>query len=138
LRAAVVLAALAAAVMTVMAQDDLAVGDLSSNLGTTAAASAYATLGALVVRRAGNTVGWIMLGGASTLVVAALFSPVRQRVQRRVDGRFNRARYDADQTVAGFAAQLKDSVDLDTVRDDLTVVVQTALEPTHISVWVRH
>ena len=75
---------------------------------------------------------------ASTLVVAALFSPVRRRVQRRVDRHFNRARYNADQTVAAFAARLKDAVDLDTVRDDLISMVQTALEPAHISVWVNH
>jgi hypothetical protein len=49
--------------------------------------------------------------------------------------RFNRARYDADQTVAAFAARLKDAVDLDAVREDLARVVQTALEPAHVSVW---
>ena len=76
---------------------------------------------------------------AATLAAAALFSPVRSRVQRRVDRRFNRARYDADQTVAAFAARLKDAVDLDTVREDLARVVQTALEPAHVSVWTtRH
>jgi phosphoglucomutase len=58
-------------------------------------------------------------------------------LQRRVDRRFNRARYDADQTVAAFAAQLKDAVDLDTVREDLARVVQRALEPAHVSVWTR-
>jgi len=72
---------------------------------------------------------------AATLAAAALFSPVRRRVQRRVDRRFNRARYDADQTVAAFAARLKDAVDLDTVREDLVRVVQAALEPAHVSVW---
>ena len=72
----------------------------------------------------------------STLVAAALFNPLRRRVQRAVDRRFNRARYDADQTVAAFAARLKDAVDLDSVRDDLAGVVQQALEPAHISVWV--
>ena len=72
---------------------------------------------------------------ASTLAAAALFSPVRRRVQRAVDRRFNRARYDADTTVEDFAARLKDAVDLDTVRDDLAGVVHTALQPTHISVW---
>jgi hypothetical protein len=72
---------------------------------------------------------------AATLAAAALFAPVRRRVQRRVDRRFNRARYDADQTVAAFAARLKDAVDLDTVREDLARVVQAALEPAHVSMW---
>jgi hypothetical protein len=73
---------------------------------------------------------------ASTLAVAALFNPVRRRVQRAVDRRFNRARYDAEATVAMFAARLKDAVDLDSVRDDLASVVQQALEPAHMSVWI--
>ncbi len=72
----------------------------------------------------------------STLVAAALFNPLRSRVQRAVDRRFNRARYDADQIVAAFAARLKDAVDLDSIRDDLAGVVHQALEPAHISVWV--
>jgi hypothetical protein len=73
---------------------------------------------------------------AATLVAAALFNPLRRRVQRRVDRRFNRARYNADQTVAAFAARLKDAVDLDSVRDDIAGVVNQALEPAHISVWI--
>jgi hypothetical protein len=73
---------------------------------------------------------------ASTLAAAALFSPVRSRVQRAVDRRFNRARYDAGQTVAAFAARLKDTVDLDSVRDELAGVVHRALEPAHVSVWI--
>ena len=73
---------------------------------------------------------------ASTLAAAALFSPLRHRVQRAVDRRFNRARYDADQMVAGFAARLKDTVDLESVRDDLASVVHQALEPAHVSVWI--
>ena len=75
---------------------------------------------------------------ASTLAAAALFSPLRRRVQRLVDRRFNRARYDADKTVAAFAARLKDAVDLGSVRHDLAAVVQEALEPAHISVWMRN
>jgi hypothetical protein len=74
---------------------------------------------------------------AATLAAAALFNPVRRRVQRRVDRRFNRARYDADRTVAAFAARLMDAVDLDTVRADLATVVQQALEPAHVRVWTR-
>ena len=73
---------------------------------------------------------------ASTLAAAALFAPVRRRVQRAVDRRFNRARYDAEVTAAAFAARLKDAVDLEAVRDDLTGVVHKALEPVHVSVWV--
>jgi hypothetical protein len=73
----------------------------------------------------------------STLTAAALFSPLRRRVQRSVDRRFNRARYDADQTVAAFAVQLKDAVDLDSVSGDLATAVQQALEPAHVSVWIR-
>ena len=74
---------------------------------------------------------------AATLAAAALFSPLRRRVQRAVDRRFNRARYDADQTIAAFAARLKDAVNLDTVRADLGNVVHQALEPAHVSVWMR-
>ena len=73
---------------------------------------------------------------AATLAAAALFNPLRRRVQQVVDRRFNRARYDADQTVTMFAARLKDAVDLDAVRDDLAGVVYQALEPAHVSVWI--
>jgi hypothetical protein len=75
---------------------------------------------------------------AATLAAAALFNPLRMRVQRVVDRRFNRARYDADRTVAAFAARLKDAVDLDSVRADLARVVTQTLEPAHISVWISH
>ena len=71
----------------------------------------------------------------STLAAAALFSPLRRRVQRTVDRRFNRARYDAEQTVAAFAARLQDHVELGEVRADLLNVVSAALEPAHLSVW---
>jgi hypothetical protein len=58
-------------------------------------------------------------------------------VQRVVDRRFNRARYDADRTVAAFAARLQDAVDLDAVQADLATAVQQTLEPAHISVWIN-
>jgi hypothetical protein len=74
----------------------------------------------------------------STLVAAALFSPLRSRVQQLVDRRFNRARYDAGQMVAMFAAQLKDTTDLDTVQSDLTSAIQRALEPAHVSIWTKN
>jgi hypothetical protein len=73
---------------------------------------------------------------AATLAAAALFAPVRRRVQRIVDRRFNRARYDADRTVAAFAARLQDAVDLGTVRDDLLAAVAGSLEPAHASIWI--
>ena len=74
---------------------------------------------------------------ASTPPASALFSPLRRRVQRVVDRRFNRARYDSEAAVAVFAAQLKDVVDLDSLRDDLASAVHQALEPAHLSVWIR-
>ena len=74
---------------------------------------------------------------AATLVAAALFNPLRRRVQHAVDRRFNRARYNADLTVAALASRLKDAADLDSVREDLAAVVQKALEPAHISVWMN-
>jgi hypothetical protein len=76
----------------------------------------------------------VAVAGA-TLAAAALFNPLRRRVQHRVDRRFNRARYDADNTVAAFAARLQDATDPDAVRSDLIATVQHALEPAHISVW---
>jgi hypothetical protein len=72
---------------------------------------------------------------ASTLAAAALFTPLRRRVQHVVDRRFNRVRYDADQTVAAFAARLQEGAALETVRSDLLAVVNTAVEPAHLSVW---
>ncbi len=74
---------------------------------------------------------------ASTLAAAALFNPLRRRVQRAVDRRFNRARYDADAAVAAFAARLKDAVDPDAARAELLDVVHRSLEPAHVSVWIR-
>jgi peptidoglycan/LPS O-acetylase OafA/YrhL len=73
---------------------------------------------------------------ASTLAAAALFNPVRRRVQRAVDRRFNRARYDADAAAAAFAGRLQGAVDLDAVRADLLGSVAAALEPAHVSVWL--
>jgi hypothetical protein len=74
---------------------------------------------------------------ASTLAAAALFNPLRKRVQRGVDRRFNRARYDAEAIVAAFTLRLRDAVDLDTVRGELLLAVDRAVEPTHASLWLR-
>ena len=96
----------------------------------------YAGLVLLATRALPGTPSTPIAVAGSTLVAAALFSPLRRRVQRAVDRRFNRARYDADKTVAAFAARLKDAVDLDAVGDDLAGVVYQALEPAHLSVWI--
>ena len=74
---------------------------------------------------------------ASTLAAAALFNPIRTRVQRLVDRRFNRARYNADATVAAFSARLREAVDLDAVRTDLLDVVGRAVAPAHASIWIN-
>jgi hypothetical protein len=73
----------------------------------------------------------------STLVVAALFHPLRRRVQRVVDRRFNRARYNADQIIGAFAVRLQDAVDLGAIRDELARTVHAALEPAHLSIWIK-
>jgi hypothetical protein len=72
----------------------------------------------------------------ATLVIAALFNPVRRRVQRVVDRRFNRSRYDAEAVVAAFTARLRHTVDLDTVHHDLLGVTESAFQPAHVSVWL--
>ena len=72
----------------------------------------------------------------ATLVIAALFNPLRRRVQRAVDRRFNRARYDAEAIVAAFSARLSRTIDLDTIRGDLVGVVHEAVQPAHVSVWL--
>ena len=74
---------------------------------------------------------------ASTLAAAALFNPLRVRVQRLVDRRFNRARYDAEATVAAFTARLRDAVEIDAIRADLLEVVTRAVQPAHASLWIK-
>jgi len=73
---------------------------------------------------------------ASALAAAALFSPLRSRVQQVADRRFNRTRYDADRTVAAFAARLQEEVDIGAVRADLLETVNRTLEPVELSVWL--
>ncbi len=74
---------------------------------------------------------------ASTLAAAGLFSPLRSRLQRLVDRRFNRARYDAEATVAAFGARLRDAVDVETVLDELAAAAAGSLEPEHVTVWIK-
>lgn len=74
---------------------------------------------------------------ASTLVLAAIFQPLRRRVQSVVDRRFNRARYDAERTVAAFAVRLRDEVELDHLRADLLGTVAGTFAPSGLGVWLR-
>ena len=88
-----------------------------------------------------------LLGGAtqretltvagSTLLAAALFQPLRRRVQAIVDHRFNRAGYDSDRTVAAFSAQLRDEIDPDEIRASLVAAVGMSVSPTRVDIWLR-
>lgn len=74
---------------------------------------------------------------ASTLVVAALFTPARRRVQSVVDRRFDRARYDGERTTTAFAERLRDQVDLPALTADLDDTVRAAIAPTSVGLWLR-
>jgi hypothetical protein len=74
---------------------------------------------------------------ASTLVVAALFQPLRRRVQSVVDRRFNRSRYDAERTAAAFGARLRDQVDLANLDADVREVVAATVAPVKVGLWIR-
>jgi hypothetical protein len=109
-------------------------GLLTALLGSIYAA-AVLVLGQVFGGVASNPPSWAVAG--ATLAVATLFQPARRRIQRAVDRRFNRRRYDAAKTIEAFNARLRDQIDLNTLSTELLAIVHQTTEPTRASLWLR-
>jgi hypothetical protein len=96
----------------------------------------YAVLVLVLAELLGQDRSSLGVAGA-TLAAAALFQPLRRRIQQAVDRRFNRAHYDATRTVEAFAVRLRDQVELDTLSAELLAVADQTMEPTRLSLWMR-
>ncbi|MET0833851.1 MAG: hypothetical protein ABWZ62_07715, partial [Actinomycetota bacterium] len=81
--------------------------------------------------------GSSLVVAAATLAVAAVFQPLRRRLQAAVDRRFNRRRHDAARILQGFSARLRDQVDLDSLTAEVLAVVDQTMQPTQASLWLR-
>ncbi len=111
----------------------LVYGVVSATLGATYVAAVVVLQGLLRPITGGSEFAVAL----STLLVVALFQPIRGRAQEAVDRRFYRARYDAARTIDAFSARLRDEVELERVRADLLDVANATIQPAHVGVWLR-
>jgi hypothetical protein len=93
-------------------------------------------LGGLVREMTGQE-GNSLVVAASTLSVAGLFRPARTRIQAFIDRRFDRSRYNAQQTIVDFSAKMREQIDLDSLTSEMTSVIRDTVQPTHVSLWLR-